>query len=86
MNILPAQEIKRRGLAAIDSVINEGPVHVLKNNRPFYVIITEERYKEFLELEETSYRERLKLSLQDVKNGKVHHFKNASDLLKAIEE
>lgn len=86
MNVLPAQEMKRRGLAAIDSIIDNGPVHVFKNNLPFYVIITEERYNEFLELEETSYRERLKLSLQDVEKGNVHHFKNAGDLLKAIEE
>ena len=86
MNILPAQEIKRRGLAAIDSVIDHGPIHIFKNNMPHYVVITEEHYKNFLELEEASYRERLKLSLQDVKAGKVHHFKNTDDLLKMIEK
>ncbi|MBP9727232.1 MAG: prevent-host-death protein [Gammaproteobacteria bacterium] len=86
MNILPAQEIKRRGLAAIDNIISDGPVHIFKNNSPHYVIITEGRYKEFLELEKTSYMERLKLSLQDVEKGNVHHFKNASELLKMIDQ
>ena len=86
MNILPAQEIKRRGLAAVDNIIDEGPVHIFKNNLPHYVIITEERYKEFLELEETSHLERLKLSLQDVEKGNAHHFKNATDLLKMIDQ
>ena len=85
MNVVAAQEIKRRGLAAIDDVIERGPVHIFKNNLPQYVIVTEERYQELLQTEEASYIERIKLSLQDVKKGNVHHFKNADDLLKMIE-
>ena len=86
MNALPAQEIKRRGLAAIDELIEQGPVHIIKNNLPRYVVLTEERYKVFLEQEEISYKDRLRQSLADVKEGKVHRFSNANDLLKMLEE
>lgn len=86
MNIIPAQEIKRRGFAAVDDVINRGPVHILKNNLPQYVILTETRYQELIDIEDESYMERLKTSLEDVKEGRVHHFKNADELLKAINE
>jgi hypothetical protein len=34
MNIVPAQEIKRRGIAAVDEALARGPVHIVKNNRP----------------------------------------------------
>lgn len=85
MNTVSAQEVKRRGLAAIDALISQGPVHLVRNNFPQYVILTEERYKELLESEDEAYLERLKLSLKDVKEGKVHQFKNAEELLKAID-
>ena len=34
MNTLPAQEIKRRGIAAVDEAIAKGDVHIIRNNRP----------------------------------------------------
>lgn len=86
MNTLAAQEIKRRGIAAVDDLIKDGPVHVIKNNRPQYVVLTEARYQELLETEEESYRERIKLSLADVQAGRVKRFDNVEDLLKRIEE
>lgn len=86
MNTLAAQEIKRRGIAAVDDLIKEGPVHVIKNNRLQYVVLTEARYQELLETEEESYRERIKLSLADVQAGRVKRFDNVEDLLKRIEE
>ena len=46
MNSLPAQEIKRRGLAAVDEVIDNGDVHVIRNNQLQYVILSEARYQE----------------------------------------
>lgn len=86
MNSIPAQEIKRRGITAVDAMINSAPVHVIKNNVPCYVIMTQERYKTLLEIEETAYLERLRLSLQDVEGGNVYSFKSADELLKMIDE
>ena len=44
MNTISAQEIKRRGISAVDDALKEGPVHVIKNNQPQYVILTNEHY------------------------------------------
>lgn len=44
MNAIPAQEIKRRGISALDELLKQGPVHVSKNNRSRYVVVTEEHY------------------------------------------
>lgn len=29
MNTIPAQEIKRRGIAAVDEALHNGPVHII---------------------------------------------------------
>jgi len=44
MHTIPASEIKRRGIAALDEALTEGPVHIVKNNRPRYVVLTEDDY------------------------------------------
>ena len=44
MHTIPASEIKRRGVAALDEALKSGPVHIIKNNRPQYVVISEEGY------------------------------------------
>ncbi len=47
-NTVPAQEIKRRGMAAVDELLEQGPVHVIRNNRPEYVILSEQAYQRLL--------------------------------------
>lgn len=49
MNTIAAQEIKRRGISALDELLKQGPVHVIKNNRPRYVVVTEEQYAQLKE-------------------------------------
>lgn len=44
MNTLPAQEIKRRGVKAIEQALQNGPVHIIKNNMPACVVLTEAEY------------------------------------------
>ena len=44
MNSIPASEVKRRGVAALEEAVKNGPVHVIKNNRPTLVVLTEEEY------------------------------------------
>jgi PHD/YefM family antitoxin component YafN of YafNO toxin-antitoxin module len=83
MNTLPAQEIKRRGIAAVDEVIDAGDVHVIRNNRPAYVVLTEERYRELVADAEEAYRVRVKTALQDVAAGRVTRG-SADDLLKEL--
>ncbi len=49
MNSIPAQDIKRRGISALDKLLEGGPVHVIKNNRPCYVVLTEADYARLVE-------------------------------------
>ncbi len=44
MNTLPAQEIKRRGVKAIELALQHGPVHIIKNNSPSCVVLSEAEY------------------------------------------
>ena len=86
MNTIASQEIKRRGIAAVDEKLDQGPVHVIKNNKPQYVILSEERYDELVAAESDAYLARVRASLEDVKAGRVRKFKDAKALLKAIEQ
>ncbi len=71
MNTIPAQEIKRRGIGAVDELLAKGPVHVIRENRPQYVVMTEERYQEFLDAQEEAFEARIQASLEDLKAGRV---------------
>ena len=44
MNMIAAQEIKRRGMAAVDHLLDQGPVRIVKNNRPRYVVMSETEF------------------------------------------
>lgn len=85
MNTIPAQELKRRGIAAVDGLIESGDVLVIRNNRPEYVILSEERYRELVAEAEEAYLARVKASLEDVKAGRVRRFASAEELLRALE-
>jgi PHD/YefM family antitoxin component YafN of YafNO toxin-antitoxin module len=86
MNAVAAQEIKRKGISAVDEALKEGPVHVIKNNQPQYVVMTEVRYRELIEAEDEAYNARIRASLEDVKAGRVRRFNSVDDLLKALDE
>jgi PHD/YefM family antitoxin component YafN of YafNO toxin-antitoxin module len=70
---IPATEIRRRGLAVIDKALKHGPVHVLKDNEPTYVIMAEEQYRELAERYRKSYVSRIRRSLKDLKQGRARH-------------
>lgn len=85
MNVIPAQEIKRRGIAAVDDRIAEGDLHVIRNNQPQYVVVSEGRYQELIAAEQEAYYARVRASLEDAKKGNVEKFKTVDDLLKALD-
>jgi PHD/YefM family antitoxin component YafN of YafNO toxin-antitoxin module len=85
MNSISAQELKRRGIAAVDDLIAKGDVHVIRNNVPQYVVLSEARYQELVAEANEACLARVRASLDDVKAGRVKKFKTAEDLLKAIE-
>ena len=85
MNVISAQELKRRGIAAVDDVIAEGDVHVIRNNQPQYVVLSESRYQELVADAQEAYLARVRTSLEDVKAGRVRKFTTAEDLLKNLD-
>lgn len=55
-NVISAQELKRRGISAVDSALRNGPVHVVRRNRPSYVILSEAQYRRLVGHEEAAER------------------------------
>ena len=84
MNVIPAQEIKRRGIAAVDALISNGDVHVIRNNRPQYVVLSEERYQQLIAAEREAYEARVRASLKDLKEGRLKRG-SADDLIKELQ-
>ncbi|HEY8038109.1 MAG TPA: hypothetical protein VIF37_21250 [Methylobacter sp.] len=84
MNTIPAQEIKRRGIAAVDDLITKGDVHVIRNNQPQYVVLLEARYQALLEAEDEVYTARVMASLEDLRAGRVQ-LGTAAELLKELD-
>lgn len=68
MNTVTVTEIKRRGMGTMDALLKEGPVHVVKNNRLNYVVLSEDSYQEMLH---DIADARLQASEADLINGKV---------------
>jgi PHD/YefM family antitoxin component YafN of YafNO toxin-antitoxin module len=85
MNSIPAQEIKRRGISAVDEALRLGPVHVVKNNRPQYVVLTEERYQELLQDQASAARDSLRISLEDLKADRVTRYDDVDALMERLE-
>ncbi|MEY2343103.1 hypothetical protein AB4090_13470 [Acidithiobacillus sp. IBUN Pt1247-S3] len=85
MNLVPAQEIKRRGMAAVDEALTQGPVHIIKNNRPQYVVLTEESYRELVEAQAEAALARIKVSLEDAKAGRVTRHASVEALLQHLD-
>jgi PHD/YefM family antitoxin component YafN of YafNO toxin-antitoxin module len=83
MNTVPAGEIKRRGMAAVDELIVKGDLHVIRDNRPQYVVLSEERYEELLEAQDEAAEARLYASLEDLKAGRVRRG-TAEDLIREL--
>jgi PHD/YefM family antitoxin component YafN of YafNO toxin-antitoxin module len=83
MNVIPAQEIKRRGIAAVDNLIDKGDLHVIRNNQPQYVVLSEVRYQELVVAEQDAHYARIRASLEDIKEGRVKRG-TADDLIKEL--
>ena len=52
MQTIPAIEIKRRGIVAIEELLPKGPVHIVKRNQLTCVVLTEKEYQKLLALKQ----------------------------------
>ena len=85
MNIIPAQEVKRCGISAVDEALERGPVHIIKNNRPQYVVLTEEHFQAMLEVEQNAAIEQIRTSLDDLQAGRTSRYSNVDSLMQQLE-
>lgn len=49
MHSLSATEVKRRGVIALEEALKDGPVHIIKYNRPTCVVLSEEDYAKLID-------------------------------------
>ncbi len=85
MNSIPAQEIERRGISAVDEALRDGPVHITENNRPNYVVLTEAAFAELQQARQEAARERLRASLADLDAGRTNRYGDADALMRALD-
>jgi PHD/YefM family antitoxin component YafN of YafNO toxin-antitoxin module len=45
MNAIAANELKRHGISAVEQLLTNGPVHIIKRNQPICVMLTEDEYE-----------------------------------------
>ena len=82
MITMPAQDVKRRGIGAMDELLAHEPVHIVKNNRPMYVVLREEDYQTMLE---DLALARIEASEADVSASRVRKG-SVADLMKELDE
>ena len=81
MITMPAQDVKRRGIGAVDALLAKEPVHIVKNNRPMYVVLREDDYQAMIE---DMALARIEASEADLRAGRCRKG-SAADLLKELD-
>jgi PHD/YefM family antitoxin component YafN of YafNO toxin-antitoxin module len=61
-------------------------VHVVKNNRPQYVVLTEDSYQELLEAQQETALARIKASLEDAAAGRITRHDSVEALMRHLEQ
>lgn len=80
--IIPVQEIKRRGMTAVDNGLKKhGSVTIIRNNRPAYVVVSPEDYAELVRSVDEA---RLALALADWRAGRCKKATAAAIMKEAL--
>jgi len=66
MNSIPAGDVKRRGIAALEEAAKRGPVHVIRKNRPAGVYMSEDDYARLLAASRAEARPRSGVDVWDL--------------------
>ncbi len=86
MQIIAAQDIKKRGIAAVDALAEKGPVYVVSRNQPRYVILTVDRYVEMVEEINKATEARIALALEDYRAGRYTVYESADAYLAEVDK
>lgn len=68
MTQVPAKEIKRRGMVAVEEALADGPVHIVRDDVAKYVVLRKEDYEALLQ---DLADARLAAAEEDVAAGRV---------------
>jgi len=68
---IAARELKRRGIGGLDGLLEQGPLYVIKNDRPRYVVLTTEQFEELIDDQHEAELARIRASAEDVKAGRT---------------
>jgi len=83
-NRVPVREIEERGLGAVDDLLRHGPVHVVVDDHPGYVVMSEALFDEWLDDRHEAYVARVKAAIADVEAGRVNRYETTAELMEAI--
>jgi PHD/YefM family antitoxin component YafN of YafNO toxin-antitoxin module len=83
MSMISVQEIKRRGMSAVDTALADGPVHLVRSNRAEYVVMSEQDYQALMtDLADA----RLAASARDLKAGRVRRGNSAELMTELLDD
>jgi hypothetical protein len=85
MSTIPAREIKRRGISAVDEDLRSGPVQVIQHDEVRYVVLNLEQYNELEEAYEEALIARVRTAQDEVAAGKFQ-WMTAQDLIDELAE
>ncbi|TVR72229.1 MAG: type II toxin-antitoxin system Phd/YefM family antitoxin [Sphaerobacteraceae bacterium] len=85
MRSIPAREIKRRGISAVDEQLKDGPVYIIKNDEPSYVVLSKEQYEKIVDFEDDEpILERVRKSMEEYEAGQ-YRVVTADELIEELE-
>ena len=83
MNSIPASEVKRRGVAALEEAAQSGPVHIIRNNRPTGVYLSEQEYARLVAASRAPAQASSGASVWDLIIARPHEGNRAKDEIDA---
>lgn len=84
MRTISASKIEQRGLRAVHTQLCSGPVHVLANDEPTYVIMTEAHYEEFVYAWHEAQELGIKQALEVVAAGRARRYDSVEELIRDL--
>src|SRR5436309_490259 len=81
---VPSREVKRRGIRAFDDKLESGPIFIVSNDEPKYVLMTEQFYQELLEEADEASMNRVRQSIGDAAAGRTRST-SVEELIKSFD-
>jgi len=85
VSTVPAREIKRRGISAVDDELRSGPVWIIQHDEPRYVVLNPEQYEELRAGYEEALIARVRTAQAEVAAGQFERM-TAQDLIDELAE